>query len=190
MLYTYDEKSLKFYSLSTKRILAFLFIIASIIAFVSGLIGKNIGKSNSIMEYSEMEKMVLIREADGFSQEKLVTMIKELNIKYPHIVLAQSMIETGKWKSKIFLENQNLFGMKEAKMRITTAGGTQYNHAFYNHWRESVYDYAFYQCRYLHNLRSEDEYYQYLAANYAEDPNYLRAVKALIEKENLKALFN
>lgn len=190
MLYQYDEKSLKFYSLSTFKILAMLFSIASVISLTSMSIGKQIGKSESIIEYSEMERMILIREADSFSQEKLVTMIKELNIKYPHIVLAQSMIETGKWKSKIFLENQNLFGMKEAKMRITTAGGTQYNHAYYNHWRESVYDYAFYQCRYLHKVRSENEYFQYLAANYAEDPNYLNAVKALIEKENLKVLFN
>lgn len=167
-----------------------LFGIASVISLVSMSLGKHIGKTKSTVEYSEMERMVLIREADGFSQEKLVTMIKELNIKYPHIVLAQSMLETSKWKSKIFLENQNLFGMKEAKMRITTAGGTQYNHAYYNHWRESVYDYAFYQCRYLHRVRSENEYFQYLAANYAEDPNYLNAVKTLINKENLKTLFN
>lgn len=179
-----------FYSLSTARILVFLFTIASIISITSVIIGKRLGKSETLVAYTESEKMVLIKESDVFTQEKFVQMIKDINIKYPHIVLAQSMIETGKWKSNIFLENQNLFGMKEAKSRITTAKGTQHNHALYNHWRESVYDYAFYQSRYLHNIRSENEYYQYLAANYAENPNYLRAVKALIEKENLKALFN
>lgn len=189
MLYQYDEQSLKFYSLSTKRILVFLFMIASIISFTSLLIGKKLGKSESLVEYTEMEKMVLIKDADVFSKDKLVEMLKNLNVKYPHIVLAQSMIETGNWKSKIFLENQNLFGMREAKSRITTALGTQHNHAFYEHWRESVYDYAFYQSRYLHNLKSENEYYQYLSANYAENPNYISAIKSLIEKENLEALF-
>jgi hypothetical protein len=190
MLYQYNEKDLAFYKINTKRIAILLFTIASFVSFTSGLIGKYIGKESSYSEITEMEKMILIRDADPFTQEKLIQMIKELNIKYPHIVLAQSMVETGKWKSKIFLENQNLFGMKEAKMRITTAGGTQYNHAYYNHWRESVYDYAFYQCRYLHGVKSENEYFQYLAANYAEDPNYLNAVKTLIQKEGLKTLFN
>lgn len=190
MLYQYDEKSLSFYSLSTKKILVLLFTLASIISFTSVLIGKKIGKTESLVEYTEMEKMVLINDADGFSKDKLVQMLKDLNIKYPHIVLAQSMIETGNWKSKIFLENQNLFGMREAKSRITTAAGTQHNHAYYEHWRASVYDYAFYQSRYLHNLKNENEYFQYLSANYAENPNYINAVRSLIEKENLKALFD
>jgi uncharacterized FlgJ-related protein len=170
--------------------LILLITVASLISFASALVGKSIGKTESTIEYSEMERIILIKETDVFSKEKVVTMLNELNVKYPHIVLAQSMIETGKWKSKIFMENNNLFGMKEAKQRITTAGGTQYNHAYYNHWRESVYDYAFYQCRYLHNINSENEYFQYLGASYAEDPNYLNTIKAIIEKEGLKALFN
>ena len=134
--------------------------------------------------------MIIIKEADPFSKESLVEMFNDLNVKYPHIVLAQSIVETGHWKSTIFLENHNLFGMKEAKMRITTAGGTQYNHAYYSHWRESVYDYAFYQCRYLSKINSEEEYFQYLSASYAEAPDYVNVLKATIEKENLKALFN
>jgi flagellum-specific peptidoglycan hydrolase FlgJ len=189
MLYTYDERKLNFYLLSTRKIIIFLLIIASLISFTSLIIGKYLGKKESYSQITEMERMVLIKDADPFSRDKFVEMLKELNVKYPHIVMAQSMIETGQWKSKIFVENNNLFGMKEAKMRITTAGGTQYNHAFYNHWRESIYDYAFYQCRYLGHVNSEGEYFQYLAANYAESPNYLNAIKDVIEKEDLKALF-
>ena len=190
MLYKYDERRLNFYRLSTLKIMIFLFTIASLISVTSVLIGKYIGKTESFTEITEMEKIVILKEADAFSKDKLIEMLKELNVKYPHIVLAQSMIETGQWKSKIFMENNNLFGMKEAKMRITTAGGTQYNHAFYNHWRESVYDYAFYQCRYLGTIKTEGEYFQYLAANYAEAPNYVNAIKGIIETENLTDFFN
>lgn len=190
MLYTYDENKLSFCKLNIFKILTIVFTLVSAISVGSLLVGHNIGKSKSIIEYSEMERLLLIKEADTFSQDKLVHMLKDLNVKYPHIVLAQSIVETGKWKSKIFLENQNLFGMKQAKMRITTAEGTQYNHAFYNHWRESVYDYAFYQCRYLHSIKTESNYFQYLGANYAEDPNYVNKIKSLIEKEGLKDLFN
>jgi len=188
MLYWYDEKSLRSYSLSTFKILVMLFSIASAISLASMSIGKKIGKSQSIITYSDMERIIMINEADPFSKEKFVKMLKDLNIKYPHIVLAQSMIETGRWESKIFLENNNLFGMKEAKARITTACGTQYNHAFYNHWRESVYDYAFYQCKYLSKIKSESEYFQYLTANYAEDSSYINKLKGLIQKEGLKSL--
>jgi hypothetical protein len=53
-----------------------------------------------------------------------------------------------------------------------------------------VYDYAFYQCRYLSKINSEEEYFEYLGASYAEAPNYVSALKSTIEKENLKALFN
>jgi uncharacterized FlgJ-related protein len=100
------------------------------------------------------------------------------------------MIETGHWKSDIFLENNNLFGMKEARSRITTAIGTNKNHAEYNTWRESVYDYAFYQNRYLNNIRSENDYYQYLGASYAEDPTYVSKIKIMVDKYKLKQLFN
>jgi flagellum-specific peptidoglycan hydrolase FlgJ len=47
----------------------------------------------------------------------------------------------------------------------------------------------FYQCKYLSKLKSEHEYFQYLSASYAEDPNYIASVKTMIEKNNLKELF-
>jgi uncharacterized FlgJ-related protein len=158
------------------------------VSFTSFNVGTHFVKTSNasnIIEYTEMEKIVLIREADTFTKEKLILMLNDLNVKYPDIVLAQSTVETGKWRSKIFLENNNLFGMKEAKMRITTAEGTQYNHAYYNHWRESVYDYAFYQSRYLSKIRSKNEYFQYLSTSYAEDPNYINTIKNVIEKEKI-----
>ena len=99
------------------------------------------------------------------------------------------MVETGYWGSKIFKENHNLFGMKQANVRINTAVGTQNNHAYYETWMESIYDYAFYQCRYLGGIRTEAEYYAYLGKSYAEDKDYVKVLKSVVEKENLKDLF-
>ena len=99
------------------------------------------------------------------------------------------MVETGHWKSNIFKENHNLFGMKQARVRINTAGGTQNGHAYYDNWIESVYDYAFYQNRYLTNVRTESEYYAMLSASYAEASNYVEVLKSTVEKQNLKSLF-
>lgn len=188
MLYTYNKKELlhKRVSLVTLlKIVAFIALTMIVIAVRSYQIGITKGFSG----LSDVEKAVVIKKTDEFERQKLVQMLKDLNVKFPHIVLAQSMQETGNWKSAIFLENNNLFGMKEARSRITTAEGTNRNHAYYNHWRESVYDYAFYQCRYLNGIRSEAEYYQYLSASYAEDPTYVQRVQSLVENKGLKNLF-
>lgn len=140
-------------------------------------------KSNSIQTIIK-EKVVSVeyKTNSEFSQDSLIYKLKELNFKYPHIVLAQAQLETGGLKSNIFLSCHNLFGMKQAKTRITHASGTKRGHAFFNTWEESVYDYAFYCCRYMGKFTSEQEYYNYLAKNYAEDPKYISKVKAQAEK--------
>jgi flagellum-specific peptidoglycan hydrolase FlgJ len=112
--------------------------------------------------------------------------MKEVNIKFPHIVLAQSMIETGSFSSEIFKHNHNLFGMKEPSSRATVAKGTKRGHAYYDHWTQSVVDYALFQSRYMSHLKSESAYLEYLGKHYAEDPNYVTKVKKLIERENLE----
>jgi len=116
--------------------------------------------------------------------------LQYLNVKYPYIVLAQARIESGVYKSKIFKENHNLFGMKQANVRINTAKGTQYNHAYYDTWRESVYDYAFYQSRYMSAAKNEEEYFYILGQSYAESPDYVVALKQHIQKNNLRDLFD
>lgn len=187
MFYKFDKNEL-LWKKNNKKILylVLVFIIVSVSSFI---VGRCI-KFQSLKKY-EKELVVLNIQAEKnkFSKEKLVNELKRLNIKYPHIVMAQSIIETGHWRSKIFKENNNLFGMREAKVRINTASGTQNNHAYYETWKESVYDYAFYQCRYLGGIKTESEYYSYLGENYAEDPNYVKVVKATVEKNNLKVLF-
>lgn len=189
MIYTYCEDSLVFKQIKTSSyfkigtVFLIMFASASYIAY-------KIGLQNSIQNLTSEERIVLINERDSFSKEKMATMLNDLNVKFPWIPMAQSMIETGQWKSEVFLENNNLFGMREAKSRITTSIGTNLNHAEYNSWRESVYDYAFYQSRYLGNIKSESEYYQYLAASYAEDPGYIKKVKHIVESHDLKKLFN
>ncbi len=188
-LFYYNNKDLTFKSVNVLR-----YILASIILIMmSYMYGFLEGREDQIIRLTPQEKeIILLNVSDTtsqFSKDKMVTLIKELNIKYPHIVYAQSLIETGHFNSKIFKENNNLFGMRQARTRVTTAQGTQYNHAYYDSWRESVYDYAFYQCRYLPSIKNDEEYLDYLSRSYAEDPNYISKIKSLIEKEKLRELF-
>jgi hypothetical protein len=190
ILFVYDPERMSYHALSKIKIIISILIILSTISFASILYGKRVEKHKTIKSLTEYEKMIIIKETDIFNKSQLIELLKDLNVKFPHIVMAQSIIETGHWSSHIFYVNHNLFGMKEALRRVSTAKGTARNHAYYNHWRESVYDYAFYQCRYLGRIESEAAYFEYLAASYAEAPNYVSALKAIIKNEKLKDLFN
>ena len=120
-------------------------------------------------------------QKDVFTEQKLKEYLIELNVKFPNVVFAQAKLESGNFRSKIFEENNNLFGMKQPSVRTTTATGEQYNHATYNSWRESVLDYALYSCKYTSNIQTEDEYIAYLGSRYAEDTNYVNKLKNIVK---------
>ena len=79
--------------------------------------------------------------------------------------------------------------MKEARVRVNLAKGTQYKHAYYNTWQESVLDYAFWAATYGSKCKTEDQYYT-LLSGYAEDKGYQAKLKNIIKRDNLKELFN
>ena len=189
-LFSYNKNSLEYNKVKVLPYML-LFIILILLTYMYGFLE---GREDKIIKLTPQEKeLILINVQDTsltFSEEKLISLINELNTKFPHIVLAQAKVESGNYTSKIFRENHNLFGMKEARVRIHTAQGTQFNHAYYNIWRESVYDYAFYQCRYLSNINTEDEYLSYLGQSYAEATNYVSILKTMIKREKLKEKFN
>ena len=186
MIYKYDKKTLNYKQVTGKWILITLAILLITSAVMSVFTLRHI---NDVRFISEETRAIILREADKeneFSPEKLKAYLLELNIKYPHIVLAQSQLETGGYKSAIFKENHNLFGMKVATQRPTTNKGEESGHAYYDSWRESVVDYAFYQAKYLSNLKSEAEYLQYLKQYYAEDTNYMPKLLDILSKQNKK----
>lgn len=187
MLYQFNPQTLRLELNKTR----FKMLIGTIVFLL--ITSFSIGRLARFKALDKYEHELLIVnlevEKNKFSKDKLINELKRLNIKYPHIVMAQSIIETRKWTSNIFKESNNLFGMKEAKTRVTTAKGTQYNHAYYDNWKESVYDYAFYASRYMGGIKSEEDYFNYLSANYAEDKNYVAKIKMIIEKERLKEKF-
>ena len=99
-----------------------------------------------------------------------------LNIKHPEVVFKQAKIESGNFKSKVFRENNNMFGMKIPYKRASIAGGENLGYAVYNTWQESIIDYALYQT-YTAKGMNKEQYIQHLGASYAEDPDYKAKVK-------------
>lgn len=195
MLYTYCKKELNYKQIKTSKLLKVLLGLAVFATLGFTLAINNATNTAFETELEEMpyeEKVIIINEIekDAFSQEALVEELKRLNIRFPHIVLAQAMIESGHFQSNIFMANNNLFGMKQARQRCTTAKGTNLNHAYYDNWKESVMDYALFQSAYLRKLKTEAQYLEYLDRNYAEAQDYDSAVKRMIEAHDLEELFN
>jgi uncharacterized FlgJ-related protein len=155
-----------------------LIIILTLLIVISRCAKTNYTKEESKIVIT---KLVRVESNPTFTKKKLIVLIKELNLKFPEIVLAQTILETGNYSSSIFKENNNLFGMKEAQTRIHLAKGTKKGHAYYNNWKESVYDYSFYQATYMTG-KSKRQYYSALSRSYAEDPTYITKLKQIVKK--------
>lgn len=162
------------------KFIVVVYLVLSLYLFLGG---------NTVKEV-EVIKTQYVEVCDGvtFSEEELIRAIKELKFKHPHIVLAQAKVETGHFTSNIFKENNNLFGMKVAWNRPTTAVGKNRGHAVYSSWRESLLDYAIYSSYYT-NYDTETELYAHLGRSYAEDPRYTELLKSVVDSQELNSLF-
>ena len=116
-----------------------------------------------------------------FSPETLMKTLKDSGIIFPDIVWSQSALETGFWESKVFSENNNLFGMKQARVRENTATGTRYGHATYEDWLQSVIDYKLWQKNHrIDSNTTRESYFKLLSKVYCKTPGYVSQVKKLV----------
>lgn len=147
---------------------------------------------DDIMLYNYIDDLFCYEDTveNNFNEQNLILFIEDLNLKFPHIVLAQARLETGNYESEVFIKNNNLFGMKEARVRCHTSKGTRLGHAYYDSWEESVLDYALYQSAYFYKIKSERQYFKQLEKmNYAEADNYTNTLMYIIERDTLKDKF-
>lgn len=94
------------------------------------------------------------------------------------VVMAQIMLETGNLTSKCCKENNNLFGMKRAKQRQSTAIKELNGMAYYHHWTKSIEDYVLWQKCYY---KGEDYYHFLIRCGYATDSLYISKLKRIKE---------
>jgi uncharacterized FlgJ-related protein len=183
-IYKYNQSTLQYEPIPhLSKVLKGLAIFLLLFGFIGATSEK---EDNYIIT---AEDVLLVNSQNEFTEDKFISMLDEINLPYPHITLAQAKLETGNFTSKIFNENHNSFGQKEAKVRINLARGTQYGHAYYNNWEESILDYAFWYSTYASKCKSEEEFYQLLDKVYAEDELYSKKLKNIIEEEQLKDKF-
>jgi uncharacterized FlgJ-related protein len=183
MLYRYCDKTLSYKRVRYVEPIFKSVILIAIMFLFYGL------TSGDEVDNGEELPVIILNEWVDFSEDKLIEKIKILDFRFPHIVLAQAKLESGHFTSTLFLEANNIFGMKKARARANTALRSEMGYAYYDSWVESLYDYALFYNAYLNKIRDESQYYEYLVQNYAEDPRYVNKLKQIIEKENLKSHF-
>ena len=177
-LYYYSKKNLNYKRINISDVLK---ISLFLILFMLGL--ETNTNSTTLNEYNlNQESSIIFKSEDHYSEDKLKEEIQRMNFKFSNIVLAQAIHETNNFKSKIFIENNNLFGMKEAKSRNTLALGTQNNYAYYNNWKESLIDFGFWYSSYARTCKNEEEYFNLLSEMYAQDSLYVKKLKTIIKK--------
>mgnify|MGYP006273871785 CR=1 FL=1 len=128
----------------------------------------------------------LSRDDFDFSRLVLLKEINKLDMKFPHIVFSQALLETGNFSSKLFQNYNNLFGMKVPLKRESLARGkTKAGYAKYEFWSNSIYDYFLWQTYMMekHKVKTEKQYFTLLGKVYSQDKGYVLRVKRVL-KEN------
>jgi uncharacterized FlgJ-related protein len=133
--------------------------------------------------------LLLMLTLTSFNEENEVTYqglyneILEQGLEFPDIVFAQAILESGHFNSKVFKENNNLFGMRQASKRLTVSKGKLNGYAIYDSWQESVEDYYLYQ-EYSFKKRNftRSEYLSRLNKSYASTSGYSKKLLSIIKR--------
>lgn len=97
------------------------------------------------------------------TKQEVYDYLIEIDCKYPEIVTAQAVLETGYFKSYSCKKRHNLFGLR-------------YNHKYliFDNWKESCVAYI---SKIQYKYKGGD-YYKFLTnLGYASDPNYIKKIK-------------
>ncbi len=124
-------------------------------------------------KYGEMPERltdVAVREElPELTIPNLLAEIKKNGIKYPKIVLAQAILETGWFKSSVCRNKHNLFGLTNPRTK------TYYE---FNHWTESV---KAYMTKVQYRYKGGNYLLWLKKIGYAEDKGYIRAVISVLK---------
>jgi hypothetical protein len=181
MLYIYDNVNLRY-----KRITIVQYMYA---VLLGGIIFSSLGVSVSFKFNNAIEKIPIVvkmwqDEEKEFSPEKLKGLIREMNFKYPDVIYAQAVLESGNFQSALFKNNKNLFGMRVAQSRTTTHHGSQMGYAYYSNWESSLIDRGLWDEAFCRNL-TRTQYLDLLNKVYAEDGLYKDKILKIIKDYGL-----
>lgn len=122
----------------------------------------------------DIKEVIIVHEKyDDFFKDQEATGTSMLvaceyyGVKYPSIVTAQAILESGNFKSQVFKKYNNPFGLYNSKAE---------DYYKFSHWTEAI---IAYQTMIEYKYEGGD-YYSFLdSIGYATDQDYIRKVKAI-----------
>jgi flagellum-specific peptidoglycan hydrolase FlgJ len=104
------------------------------------------------------------------------------SIKYPDIVLAQAILESNKFKSKLAIYNHNLFGMTNTNYR-PHIGKFGKKYFIYQNFKYSILDYKLYQDYIINkkHIQTKQQYLNYIYKHYAQNKSYRLLLNKFIQ---------
>lgn len=185
----YDENDIRKSMKDIHACIVILFALWAILCVVVSLLpfrAKNIEYGEVKIAFAPYSITSMLGGLDSLAQHDVnddmaLLLMREIEVQHPHIVLAQMKLESAHFQSKLAKENNNYFGMKHPRQRLTMSMGEKNGYAHFRSWAHSILDYALWQKRYAYDL-DEQEYLQKIGSVYAEDEEYIRKVKNLTKK--------
>lgn len=166
------------------RLSSILFSVVMIIMFFKTLdIDRKVNKIDDIVVIKDTVYLPIKYDVVEFSPEEFYASINKSGIKFPKVVMAQAILESGNFKSELFKQNSNPFGMMRPRQRPTTSIDKE-QYAKYEHWKHSILDYWIWQHSYAKTIKNEEEYLNLLQSIYAEDKNYTKKLKRIMRRLN------
>lgn len=102
------------------------------------------------------------------TKENLKQELQDLDVQHHEIVLAQAIHESGHFKSRLTIENNNFLGIKRGN-----------NYAKYDTWRDCIFDYK----NRIQNKYKGGDYFEFLQRiKYASDEKYLHHIKKIYKQ--------
>jgi len=125
----------------------------------------------------------------------LIAYQKSKNREYKNVssivIYAQAVHETNNFKSDIFNENKNMFGLKFPQVRETKASGVNRGHSTFKSYVECVQDYFLRQNYFEVSGTNDQEFINStLLSGYATDPGYQTAWNRLINDLNFSGFLS
>ncbi len=110
----------------------------------------------------------------GQTTGEVLKELKKQDVKFPEIVLAQSLLETGWYQcTSCSIDVNNLFGLYNSKEK---------EYFKYTNWKESIGGYKR-GVQYKYFKKEYKDYYQFLDdIKYASDPQYTIKLRKLVKK--------
>ena len=129
----------------------------------------------SDIEFTEIVPDTVSFENLELNRDNFYFVCYYFGIEHPEIVYAQAELESARFTSKVFKENNNFLGLYNSKKK------TYYN---FDHWTDCLKGYKNYvQLKW----DGKENYYTFLEQlPYASDPDYIRKVKILVKNYNIK----